>query len=404
MINQVELFSEQLASEQEDLVLERVAQCVRLANKAYEVDLPVPPIRFSVKGTAWGYYQRRGKHVEIRFNPLLFARYFQEGLEDTVPHEIAHYFVDSMYTGRPKPHGPEWREVMNLFGIENPRATSDYDTSGLGVRKQKRMKYRCACQIHEVSKTRHNRMLRGSKYLCRSCNQELEFCVEENFQPSVESPEPTGAEVAGSRRRKQQRIKYRCACEIHEVSKTRHNRMQRGTKYQCRTCGQELELYLEENASAATEILGDSKSDAGVCAGELAAAEEHVNTCAAEPRTFAYKCACEIHVVSETRHNRILSGTKYQCRTCHQDLELHLETDLKAEENTSTLSTGEIQEESDSEPEKYLYLYTCACEIHEVSKKRHKRMQRGIEYQCRLCNEDLVPYHEEDSGACSSAD
>lgn len=246
MINQVELFSEQLASEQKELVLERAAQCVRLANKTFGVDLPVPKIRFSVKGTAWGYYQRRGKKVEIRFNPMLFARYFQEGLQDTVPHEIAHYFVDAMYTGRPKPHGPEWREVMHVFGIENPRATSNYDTTGLGVRKQQRIKYRCSCQVHEVSKTRHNRMLRGSKYQCISCHEELQLCPEQDAEINTSEPVSVAADTAGWRSRKQRRYQYSCACEIHEVSATRHNRMLRGTKYQCRLCDQELVLYVEE--------------------------------------------------------------------------------------------------------------------------------------------------------------
>ena len=173
MNTQVELFSDQLAPEQERLILERTEKWIKLANRHYGLDLDVPTVNFNVKGTAWGYYMRRGKKVTIRFNPLLFARYFQEGLQDTVPHEVAHYVVDSMYTGRPRPHGPEWREVMNLFGIKNPRATSDYDTTGLEVRRQRRFSYACGCQNHEVSTTRHKRILKGAKYLCRTCGQEL---------------------------------------------------------------------------------------------------------------------------------------------------------------------------------------------------------------------------------------
>jgi len=96
---QVELFSDQLAPEQERLILERTEKCIKLANRHYGLDLDTPTVTFNVKGTAWGYYMRRGKKVTIRFNPLLFARYFQEGLQDTVPHEVAHYVVDSMYTG-----------------------------------------------------------------------------------------------------------------------------------------------------------------------------------------------------------------------------------------------------------------------------------------------------------------
>lgn len=316
LINQVELFSEQLASEQQELVLERAAQCVRLANKAFGVDLPVPKIRFSVKGTAWGYYQRRGKKIEIRFNPLLFARYFQEGLQDTVPHEIAHYFVDAMYTGRPKPHGREWREVMHVFGIENPRATSDYDTTGLGVRKQQRIKYRCSCQTHEVSKTRHNRMLRGSKYQCISCHEELQLCLDEHTQDIVSKPAVVNNDQAQHGSRRQQRFKYRCACQTHEVTKTRHNRMLRGTKYQCVSCHADLELCLAESTDS-------------MVTPPAAASNETTEIGAGERGKFQYSCACEIHEVGEKRHQRIMSGTLFQCRMCDQELKLYVEEDAQ---------------------------------------------------------------------------
>jgi len=317
LTNQVELFSEQLASEQKELILERAAQCVYLANKTYGVDLPVPNIRFSVKGTAWGYYQRRGKKIEIRFNPLLFARYFQEGIEDTVPHEIAHYFVDSMYTGRPKPHGKEWREVMHVFGIENPRATSNYDTTGLDVRKQTRIKYRCSCQTHEVSKTRHNRMLRGSKYQCISCHDELELCHDQDEMISA-APTTQVSYDNGSGRRKQQRIRYRCACEIHEVSKTRHNRMLRGTVYQCRICNQELELYVEPEPQASDTSPATSSSEV-----EAEVKVDIPNDC--QQQTYLYSCACEIHEVDSVRHERMANGRTYECQLCDQELALYRE-------------------------------------------------------------------------------
>lgn len=41
--------------------------------------------------------------------------------------------------------------------------------------------------------------------------------------------------------RRQRRHAYRCGCRRHELSTTRHNRVQAGTVYHCRSCGQRLQ-------------------------------------------------------------------------------------------------------------------------------------------------------------------
>ena len=145
-------------------------------------ELIVPEVRFDIDGAAWGYYMRRGKKRWIRYNPLLFSRYYEEGLNETVPHEVAHYVVDciddSVAGKRSMPHGAEWKSVMKFLGVSNPRATATYDTSGLNIRRQNRYVYRCGCRNHELTTTRHKRVLRGQHYLCRVCGDELK--VAEN--------------------------------------------------------------------------------------------------------------------------------------------------------------------------------------------------------------------------------
>ena len=41
-------------------------------------------------------------------------------------------------------------------------------------------------------------------------------------------------------RRRQRRWSYRCGCRDHDLSTTRHNRVQRGVAYYCRLCGDRL--------------------------------------------------------------------------------------------------------------------------------------------------------------------
>ncbi|MGF1546053.1 MAG: SprT-like domain-containing protein [Thiotrichales bacterium] len=136
------------------------------------------PVRFDVRGTAWGYYVRKRDEVSIRYNPWLFAQFFDDGLRETVPHEVAHYVVDLLHP-RPRrriqPHGREWRAVMRLFGFSDPRTTHRHSLANVPVRRQARFTYRCACRAHELSATRHYRIERSQViYHCRLCGGPLQ--------------------------------------------------------------------------------------------------------------------------------------------------------------------------------------------------------------------------------------
>lgn len=132
-------------------------------------------VAFDLKGRAAGMYRVQGRNRLIRYNPHIFAKYFDDNLATTVPHEVAHYIVDMLYrAGRVRPHGVEWQQVMRSLGAE-PQVTGNYDLSGVPVRRQKRFSYRCSCMTHQISSARHNRILRNrARYYCRKCQCSLE--------------------------------------------------------------------------------------------------------------------------------------------------------------------------------------------------------------------------------------
>ncbi len=156
-------------------IIDATRRHIGIAEQALAKRFPPLEIRFDVSGQAWGYYVRRGEHRCIRYNPYLFARHFDTGLAQTVPHEVAHFIVDCQHQRRRvKPHGPEWRAVMALFGVDNPSATHRDDLSGVPVRRQRRFDYRCRCGVVPLSATRHYRHLRGqASYYCRRCGEQL---------------------------------------------------------------------------------------------------------------------------------------------------------------------------------------------------------------------------------------
>lgn len=145
------------------------------AGRIYARSFAPVAVAFDLKGRAAGMYRVQGRNRLIRYNPYIFAKYFDDNLATTVPHEVAHYVVDMLYRAhRVRPHGVEWQHVMHSLGAE-PQVTGRYDLSGVPVRRQKRFSYRCSCMIHQISSARHNRILRNrAQYYCRKCHSSLE--------------------------------------------------------------------------------------------------------------------------------------------------------------------------------------------------------------------------------------
>jgi len=165
-----------LSPEQRQRVVEATRRSIVRAGTLFGCDLAVIPVRFDLHGRAAGMYRVRGGQREIRYNPHIFARYFSDNLENTVPHEVAHYVIDMRHgLRRVRPHGPEWRAVMRAFGAV-PVATCSYDLDGIPVRRQQRFSYRCACTTHSISSVRHKRIQSGRvDYSCRRCRAPLSY-------------------------------------------------------------------------------------------------------------------------------------------------------------------------------------------------------------------------------------
>ena len=132
------------------------------------------PVLFDLTGRTAGMYRVKRNQRCIRYNPFIFARYYKDSLQNTVPHEVAHYVVDHIYGRKSiKPHGRQWQSVMALFNRE-PKVTGNYDLTGLPGRNYATFAYRCQCKTHQLTSIRHNRILRGqTQYSCNRCGYNL---------------------------------------------------------------------------------------------------------------------------------------------------------------------------------------------------------------------------------------
>jgi len=165
-----------LDAAQQQRVMRATRDCIERSGRLFAREFYVPRISFDLSGRAAGMFRVRHGQREIRYNPYIFAKYFDDNVRHTVPHEVAHLLVAELYGLRGlRPHGVEWRAVMQRLGAE-PTVTCRYDLQGIPQRRQRRFSYACACKLHSITAVRHNRVQGGAgKYLCRQCRQPLVY-------------------------------------------------------------------------------------------------------------------------------------------------------------------------------------------------------------------------------------
>jgi len=165
------------------LVESETAFWLSKAEALFNIKIEPLDILFDLKGRTSGMFctslsgSGRGNHHWIRYNPWIFARHIDESLATTVPHEVAHYVCFLLYGRSHKPHGREWKAIMNQFGVP-ANATCKLDISDVPQKKLKRFAYRCSCSKHELTSIRHNRIVRGqSVYCCPKCHSKLKAII-----------------------------------------------------------------------------------------------------------------------------------------------------------------------------------------------------------------------------------
>ena len=131
-----------LSAEQQQIVIDETIRYIKQAIDLFNLRDKAVDIIFDLKGRSAGMYRvknNRGlvfsrQQREIRYNPYIFSKYFDDNFATTIPHEVAHYVTDIIYGLKNiKPHGREWKEVMDAFGA-NASVTADYDLAGLPLK------------------------------------------------------------------------------------------------------------------------------------------------------------------------------------------------------------------------------------------------------------------------------
>ncbi|AGA89539.1 hypothetical protein Thimo_0700 [Thioflavicoccus mobilis 8321] len=152
--------------------IEQSRRLLQLAERHYRRTMPTPEIRFDLRGQAAGQARIAPTGTQIRYNRQLLHDNPTEFLNQTIPHEVAHLVAYRVFGRRIRPHGREWQAVMAFFGAPAQRCHRFAVKRGTG-RQLARHAYHCACRTHALTSIRHNRVLRGRRYYCRTCGQWL---------------------------------------------------------------------------------------------------------------------------------------------------------------------------------------------------------------------------------------
>lgn len=165
-------------------VFAKIEEMKILSQQQWGIDIDVL-VTFDIKSKrTLGLYYYDIPRIDL--NPLLLEEYKEVYINDVVVHEFCHSLVHNMYPNlmnkgkKIRPHGKEFKKFCKFFGNPGKSSSDNFEDSKHLKSTQKRIPYVCGCKekVHEISKIRHNKMLRGVVYQCGKCKEIIKLKEE----------------------------------------------------------------------------------------------------------------------------------------------------------------------------------------------------------------------------------
>lgn len=128
----------------------KIAECLKVMDAHYKVKMWRPTVAYDLKGTVAGMANYKTRH--IRLNPDLMIANWDDFINVTVPHELAHIACEQLYPEAHNPkidwverdlalragrrvklpkreiHGKRWKSIMAVLGADDSRC-HNYDVA-----------------------------------------------------------------------------------------------------------------------------------------------------------------------------------------------------------------------------------------------------------------------------------
>lgn len=177
-------------------IIQKVEQCFVLAEQHFNCVLTRPKVGFDIRGQDAGrayfpsgkYFKRINvgipKKTEIKFNEILLESNTDFFLKNIVAHECAHLIVYELFGTKALPHGKEWKTIMHNVFQADSLVRHNLDVVQVA---NKPFIYSCACEGEGIalSQRQHNRVKKGSVYLCKRCKAKLSFKLEKKVSENT---------------------------------------------------------------------------------------------------------------------------------------------------------------------------------------------------------------------------
>lgn len=141
------------------------------------IELTIPTVEFHRLGRPAGKcrYNRATQTAIVLINVDYFEQDYNYVLNQTCPHEVAHYVTDRMFPNC-QAHGVEWQNTMRKLGLKVARCHK-MDSSKTKLRNVARpFKYTCGCPNKEFLLTFHkHNQHQTRKYQCRKCKSTIVY-------------------------------------------------------------------------------------------------------------------------------------------------------------------------------------------------------------------------------------
>jgi len=146
----------------------KLADLTAMATNKLLIQIQTPDVLLTQRGRIAGSAVLQKNTIKL--NPILFQQNYDAFINDVIAHEFSHLLVFRQF-GRVRPHGREWKAMMqDVFGI-NAQIRHTFDVSDV---TQKHFDYYCGCGPVKLSLIRHRRVVSGKqRYICRKCHVEL---------------------------------------------------------------------------------------------------------------------------------------------------------------------------------------------------------------------------------------
>src|SRR5437763_582467 len=173
----------------DDAVQRKVEETVKLLSHELATPLEVPPVVYDLKGTKAGqhtcrYYTNNPETTfdhKIRVNnDLLYTPAYEEMIQQTIPHEVAHAVAAQIY-GAKVGHGYQWQRLMHLLGLPAKRCHSfEVEKARKRTKMDRPYIYTCACnRTYPLTQIVHRRILANKdphrQYTCKFCRSAVRY-------------------------------------------------------------------------------------------------------------------------------------------------------------------------------------------------------------------------------------